>query len=103
MQEVLAVEPSFRNGLPSTYADRVFANEINIAVRTAEKNYNEYMFREALRTGFYDLQAARDEYRLSCGSGGMNRNMLWELLKKDGYVIKAGWPEADLPDLTLKK
>ncbi|KAK6797086.1 hypothetical protein RDI58_004787 [Solanum bulbocastanum] len=21
----------------------------------------------------------------------------------DGYVIKAGWPEADLPDLTLKK
>ncbi|KAM3284485.1 leucine-tRNA ligase, cytoplasmic [Capsicum chacoense] len=126
MQEVLSAEPSLRTGPPSTYADRVFANEINIAVRTAEKNYSEYMFREALKTGFYDLQAARDEYRLSCGSGGMNWNLLcrfmdvqtrliapicphyaeyaWRvLLKKDGYVIKAGWPEADLPDFTLKK
>ncbi|KAG9145217.1 hypothetical protein Leryth_008992 [Lithospermum erythrorhizon] len=26
-----------------------------------------------------------------------------ELLKKGGYVVKAGWPEADSPDLTLKK
>ncbi|MCD7448331.1 hypothetical protein HAX54_040775 [Datura stramonium] len=76
MQEVLAVEPSFRNGLPSICRQCV-ANEINIAVRTAEKNYNEYMFREALRTGFMIFRAARDEYRLSCGSGGMNRNMLW--------------------------
>lgn len=126
MQEVLDAEPSLRTGPPSTYADRVFSNEINIAVRTTEKNYSEYMFREALKTGFYDLQAARDEYRLSCGSGGMNRNLLWrfmdvqtrlvapicphyaeyawrKLLKKDGYAIKAGWPEADLPDLSLKK
>ncbi|CAN4090536.1 unnamed protein product [Withania somnifera] len=126
MQEVLDAEPSLRTGPPSTYADRAFANEINIAARTTEKNYSEYMFREALKTGFYDLQAARDEYRLSCGSGGMNRNFLWrfmdvqtrliapicphyaeyawrKLLKKDGYAIKAGWPEADLPDLSLKK
>lgn len=126
MQEVLAAESSLRNDPPSTYADKVFANEINIAVKMSDKNYNEYMFREALKTGFYDLQAARDEYRLSCGSGGMNRDLLWrfmdvqtrliapicphyaeyvwkELLKKDGFVIKAGWPEADLPDLTLKR
>ncbi|KAL0283596.1 UNVERIFIED_CONTAM: Leucine--tRNA ligase, cytoplasmic [Sesamum radiatum] len=26
-----------------------------------------------------------------------------ELLKKDGYIVKAGWPQADSPDLTLKK
>ncbi|KAF5936824.1 hypothetical protein HYC85_024330 [Camellia sinensis] len=127
MQEVLAAETSLRSGPPTTtYADRVFANEINIAVKITEKNYSEYLFREALKTGFYDLQAARDEYRFSCGTGGMNRDLLWrfmdvqtrlitpicphyaeyvwkELLKKDGLVIKAGWPEADLPDLTLKK
>ncbi|KAL7227967.1 hypothetical protein ACSBR1_022776 [Camellia fascicularis] len=127
MQEVLAAETSLRSGPPTTtYADRVFANEINIAVKITEKNYSEYLFREALKTGFYDLQAARDEYRFSCGTGGMNRDLLWrfmdvqtrlitpicphyaeyvwkELLKKDGLVIIAGWPEADLPDLTLKK
>ena len=126
MQEVLAAEDSLRSGPPSTYADKVFDNEINIAVKMTEKNYGDYMFREALKTGFYDLQAARDEYRLSCGVEGMNRSLLWrfmdvqtrliapicphysehvwrEILKKEGFVIKAGLPEADFPDLVLKK
>ncbi|KAM0952721.1 putative leucine--tRNA ligase [Dioscorea sansibarensis] len=125
MEEVLAVESSLRMGPPSTYADRVFANEINIAVRSTEQNYKDFMFREALKTGFYDLQAARDEYRFSCGLGGMNRDLLWRfmdvqtrlitpicphyaehvwkhLLKKDGFIINAGWPTAETPDLTLK-
>ena len=125
MQEVIEGESSFRKGPSSTYADRVFANEINIAVKMTEKNYSEFMFREALKTGFYDLQAARDEYRFSCGMGGMNRDLLWrfmdvqtrlmtpicphfaeyvwkELLRNEGFVVKAGWPEADTLDLTLK-
>ncbi|KAL5566368.1 hypothetical protein UlMin_029532 [Ulmus minor] len=125
MEEVLAAESSLRSGPPSTYADRVFANEMNIAVTTTEQHYHNYMFREALKTGFYDLQAARDEYRFSCGAGGMNRDLVWrfmdvqtrlitpicphyaeyvwrELLKKEGFVINAGWPVADVPDLKLK-
>ncbi|KAI8022552.1 Leucine--tRNA ligase, cytoplasmic [Camellia lanceoleosa] len=126
MQEILSAESSLRSGPPTTFADRVFANEINIAVKMTEKNYNEYLFREALKTGFYDLQTARDEYRFSCGSGGMNRDLVFrfmdvqtrlitpicphyaeyvwnDLLKKNSLVIKAGFPEADLPDLTLQK
>ncbi|XP_054824535.1 leucine--tRNA ligase, cytoplasmic isoform X2 [Prosopis cineraria] len=124
-EDVLASESSMRTGPPSTYADRVFANEINIAVKITEQHYRNYMFREALKTGFYDLQAARDEYRFSCGVGGYNRELVWrfmdvqtrliepicphyaeyvwrELLKKDGFVVNAGWPSGDAPDLTLK-
>ncbi|KAI4315242.1 hypothetical protein L6164_028072 [Bauhinia variegata] len=124
-EDVLAAESSMRTGPPSTYADRVFANEINIAIQTTEQHYKNYMFREALKSGFYDLQAARDEYRFSCGVGGYNRELVWrfmdvqtrliapicphyaeyiwrELLKKDGFMVKAGWPIADVPDLTLK-
>lgn len=75
--------------------------------------------------GFYELQAARDEYRNACDVGGMNRDLLWrymdvqtrlitpicphyaeyvwrEILKKDGFAVRAGWPSADPPDLTLK-
>lgn len=125
IKEVLEAGSSLRRGPPSTYADRVFANEINIAVKLTEQNYRDYMFREALKTGFYDLQAARDEYRFSCGSGGMNRDLVWrffdvqtrlispicphyaeyiwrQVLKKEGFVVNAGWPLADTPDLTLK-
>ncbi|KAI4380440.1 hypothetical protein MLD38_006631 [Melastoma candidum] len=125
MEEVLAAESSLRTGPPSTYADKVFLNEMNIAVQLTGHNYANYMFRDALKTGFYDLQAARDEYRLSCGAGAMNRVLLWrfmdvqtrliapicphyaehvwrELLKKDGFAVKAGWPVADPLDLQLK-
>ncbi|KAJ3708261.1 hypothetical protein LUZ61_011966 [Rhynchospora tenuis] len=126
MKEVLAAKSPLRGGEPSTYADRVFANEINFAIRETEKNYESFMFREALKTGFYDLQAARDEYRFSCGAGEMNQELVmkfmdvqtrlmvpicphyaehvWkEILKKSGFVVKAGWPVADEPDPTLRK
>ncbi|PSS36360.1 Leucine--tRNA ligase [Actinidia chinensis var. chinensis] len=52
-----------------------------------EKNYSEYLFREALKTGFYDLQAASDEYRFSCSSGGMNCDLLW---RRMGLSSKRG-------------
>ncbi|XP_050223511.1 leucine--tRNA ligase, cytoplasmic [Mercurialis annua] len=125
MEEDLAAESCLRMGPPSTYADRVFENELNLAVKMTEKNYQDYMFREALKTGFHDLQAARYEYRFSCGLGGMNRDLVWrymdvqtrliapicphyaeyvwrEILRKDGFVVNAGWPVAGEPDLTLK-
>ncbi|KAI3848056.1 hypothetical protein MKX03_026841 [Papaver bracteatum] len=126
MEEILESESSLRSG-PFTYADKVFLNEINIAVTETEKNFNEYMFKGALKTGFYDLQASRDEYRFSCGTGRMNRDLLWRFMdvqtrlvtpicphyaeyvwrkllkKKDTFAIKAGWPEADRPDLTLRR
>lgn len=76
MEEVLAAEPNLRTGLPATYADHVFENEMNIAIKETEKSYNRFMFRDALKSGFYDLQLARDEYRLSCGAAGMNRDLL---------------------------
>ncbi|EOA39526.1 hypothetical protein CARUB_v10008146mg [Capsella rubella] len=126
MEKVLAVESSLRTGPPSTYADRVFENDMNIAIRLTEKAYKGCLFREALKIGFYDLQAARDEYRLSCGSDeNMNHDLIlnfmdvqtrliepicpqfsdyvWrKLLKKEGCVVTAGWPTSNEPDLVLK-
>ncbi|KAF3574778.1 hypothetical protein F2Q69_00060569 [Brassica cretica] len=123
MEEVLAAESSLRTGPPSTYADKVFENDMNIAIKLTEKAYKDCLFREALKNGFYDLQAARDEYRLSCG---MNHDLIltfmdvqtrliepicphfaeyvWrKLLKKQGCVVKAGWPTtSNEPDLVLK-
>ncbi|XP_078443905.1 ATP binding/leucine-tRNA ligases/aminoacyl-tRNA ligase [Wolffia australiana] len=128
MEEVIAADKvnALRSGAASTYADRVFANEINLAVTTAGQSYGEFLFRDALKTGFYDLQAARDEYRLSCGSAGMNRDLVFrfmdvqtrliapicphyaehvwkELLGRPGFIVNAGWPTAAPPDPTLKK
>ncbi|XP_010501926.1 PREDICTED: leucine--tRNA ligase, cytoplasmic-like [Camelina sativa] len=125
-EDILAAESSLRTGPPSTYADKVFENDINIAIRLTEKAYKDCLFREALKNGFYDLQAARDEYRISCGSdGNMNHDLIlnfmdvqtrliepicpqfaeyvWrKLLKKEGCVVTAGWPTSNEPDLVLK-
>jgi leucyl-tRNA synthetase len=54
MEEVTAAESKLRAGPPTTYADRVFENEMNIAIIETEKSYNAFMFRAALTSGFYE-------------------------------------------------
>ena len=78
IEEVTAAESELRTGPPTTYADHVFANEMGIAIKETEKSYNAFMFRDALKSGFYD-QLARD-YRLSCGAAGMNLDLLWQFM-----------------------
>ena len=39
-----------------TYQDRVFSNEINDLIVKTDANYENTMFRDAVKTGFYDLQ-----------------------------------------------
>ena len=53
-----------------TFADRVFDNEINAAVASAGASYEKLLFREALKAAVYDLHAARDAWRVACGSAG---------------------------------
>ncbi|CAI7887244.1 unnamed protein product [Closterium sp. NIES-53] len=128
MEEVLAsaaTEGGLRTGDERSFADRVFENEINLAVALSKAAYDNMLFREALKTGFFDLQLARDEYRLSCGAAGMHKDLLlrfckvqtlllmpicphygehvWRnILKLPGAGITAGWPEAAPADMTLK-
>lgn len=125
MEETLEAIESLRSGPEKIFADRVFENEINIAITVTDKAYNDMLFREALKTGFFDLQLAKDEYRLSCGVSGMHRDLalrfmevqtilltpicphygeqVWSsILKKDGFAITAGWPTPGAPDYTLK-
>ncbi|GBG67828.1 hypothetical protein CBR_g949 [Chara braunii] len=125
IQEVLDAE-NLRTGKIESFADKVFENEINIAVELTAENYNNLMFREVLKSGFFDFQSARDEYRSTCGAAGMHKDLIrrfievqtlllapicphyaehvWsKLLKKDGCAIVAGWPAASRPDYTLQK
>lgn len=62
-----------------TYQDRVFDNEISHLVTITDEHYESMIYREALKAGFYDLQAARDRYRdITAAGDGMN----WILVKK---------------------
>lgn len=51
-EEVLAEAGGLRDEAPTSFVDRAFDNEINIAVAATRANYDRLMFREALKTGW---------------------------------------------------
>lgn len=46
-----------------TYADKVFESEINKTIIETKKSYDAMIFKDVLKTGFYEFQTARDKYR----------------------------------------
>uniref|UniRef100_A0A7S0UUZ6 leucine--tRNA ligase n=1 Tax=Polytomella parva TaxID=51329 RepID=A0A7S0UUZ6_9CHLO len=68
---------SLRSGDELTLmADKVFDNEINIAIAQAKAAYDRMLFREALKVAGYNLYNARDVYRQSCGVDGMHGGLI---------------------------
>lgn len=122
-RDVLQSPHGQRLGPASTFNDRVFISEMNAGVHKTEKLYEKMMFKEALKTGFFEFQACRDRYR-ELALDGMNRDLLlrfielqtlllapicphvcehvWGLLGKPGSVVReARWPVVDAPDEVL--
>lgn len=65
-----------------TYHDRVFDSEMNHIINQTEEAYENLMFREAMKHGFYDLQAARDRYRdITTAGDGMNWTLVHRFIK----------------------
>lgn len=62
-------------------ACRVFDNDINVAVHASYAAYNSMLFKDALKSGCYDLQNARDAYRIACGPQGMHRDLIHKYIK----------------------
>jgi len=122
----LACSP-VRTGPPTTFDDKVFESLINKYIQETDKHYERTNFREALKTGFFDLQTARDNYRVAVGTqANMNRELvlrfvevqalliapicphfaqyLWKLIGKHGVIQKAKWPTPGVVDeLVLKQ
>lgn len=53
----------FRTGPFNSFSDLVFQNEINLKIKESDEFYSKMLFKEALRTGVFEFQAARDTYR----------------------------------------
>jgi hypothetical protein len=51
-EETLAAAGTLRDEPPSSFIDRVFDNELNIAVHRTKAAYDKMLFREALKTGW---------------------------------------------------
>ncbi|XP_049729943.1 leucine--tRNA ligase, cytoplasmic [Elephas maximus indicus] len=122
VKEMVANWNSLRSGPASTFNDRVFASEMNAGIIKTDQNYEKMMFKEALKTGFFEFQAAKDKYR-ELAIEGMHRELvfrfievqtlllapfcphlcehIWTLLGKPGSIMKASWPVAGPVDEAL--
>lgn len=89
--ESLKALPSMRQDDGTKYfPDRVFAAEINRAIKATETAYDLTNYREALKCGFFELQNARDRYRDATvvhGSIGMNAGLVKRFIEVQVLLI----------------
>ncbi|KHN71866.1 Leucine--tRNA ligase [Toxocara canis] len=50
----LREQNALRSGATHSFADRVFANQMNVAIDATAHNYELTLFKEALKTGFFE-------------------------------------------------
>ncbi len=50
------------------FADRVFLGNMHVILTKTDEAYDRMLFKRAVKLGFFDLQNARDKYRLAVGS-----------------------------------
>ncbi|KAL7300784.1 hypothetical protein TKK_0006759 [Trichogramma kaykai] len=124
VKEIVTASPeSFRQEKSSTFNDRVFESEINLKIQETKENYDKMLFKEALKTGFYELQSSKDKYVQLSSLEGMNHELLkkfievqiillapicphvaehiWNLIGKKGSILNARYPTAGPIDKIL--
>ena len=58
-KEMLEIQTSLRTGPADSFTDRIFINEMNYGIVETDKAYDKMMFKEALKTGFFEFQVSR--------------------------------------------
>lgn len=121
VKEMIANRDSLRTGPADTFNDRVFSSEMNAAITRTEQHYERMMYKEALKSGFFEFQASKDKYR-ELAMEGMHCDLVflfierqtlllapicphlceytWGLLGKES-LMKASWPPAGPVDELL--
>ncbi|KAG8195905.1 hypothetical protein JTE90_001140 [Oedothorax gibbosus] len=125
VKEMVATKDQLRCTDEETFNDKIFSNEMNHCILESEKNYENMLYKEALRTSFFELQAARDKYRELTVKENMSQKLvfkfievqalllspicphicehIWKLLENKGSIMKARWPVAEKVDSILLK
>ncbi|KAL0884166.1 hypothetical protein ABMA27_016174 [Loxostege sticticalis] len=124
VKEMVAAKPTLRTG-DYNFHDKVFISEMNTKIGQTDDNYSKMLFKEALKSGFFELQAARDKYRELCADAGLHAGLVtqyietqakimapicphvaehvWELLGNKTSILHERWPVAgDIDEVAVK-
>ncbi|KAI9493444.1 leucyl-tRNA synthetase [Zychaea mexicana] len=118
-EEQITKLDNLRTGEYNFY-DQVFINEMNKLISLTDEAYAATYYRDALKYGVFELQAARDHYQQACLELGMHKDLVlkyievqtltltpvcphWSehvwgnVLKKEGTVTLAAFPKPSAP------
>jgi len=107
-----------------TFSDEAFDNRMNFLIQKTLNAYKQMKFREALASGFFDYQIAKDDYILDSKKHGMLKRLVvkfietqaiimspiiphfsehvWKLLGHgDSSICNARWPVVNDPDMSI--
>ena len=124
IQEQVNGQDKLRSG-ELNIVDQAFDNEINKLAADAETAFKRMAFREALKASWFEMLNLKEQYRMLTEGVGMHRDLinkyvetivvcmspitphfcdhLWSaVLKKDGLVMDAHWPQYPV-DLSLSR
>ncbi|KAJ8348013.1 hypothetical protein SKAU_G00266020 [Synaphobranchus kaupii] len=103
VKEMIANQNNLRTGPADTFNDRVFASEMNVGIIKTEQHYEKMMYKEALKSGFFEFQAAKDNTQtlLLAPICPHLCEHTWTLVGKSGSLMKAAWPAAGPVDEVL--
>lgn len=124
-EETLQSMHDFRSGEATLYVDKSFNNAMDKLIVDTKQSYDKMMFKEALRTGFFEYQELRTKYKEICGSRGVHGpstrrfietqaiilspicphicQKIWKLLGNEGFVAISSWPNICNYDEDLHK
>lgn len=55
-KDMLGMKDTLRTGPVTSFHDRVFDSQMNALIRDTDKNYSQMLFKEALKSGFFEFQ-----------------------------------------------
>lgn len=64
----------------------MFQSEINLKIKETDEFYGKMLFKEALRTGFFELQSVRDKYRELC-LDGMHADLIVRFVEVQAILL----------------
>ncbi|GAA5885136.1 hypothetical protein JCM16303_005871 [Sporobolomyces ruberrimus] len=77
-----------RRGEANLLWDKIFENEINEAIEQSYQAYDKAMYKDALKTGFYQLLSARDLYQVATSAeGGMHVDLALRFIRVQALLI----------------
>ncbi|GAA5999875.1 hypothetical protein JCM5350_001327 [Sporobolomyces pararoseus] len=87
-EEIEKNQGQLRRGEANLLWDKIFENEINEAIEKSYQAYDKAMYKDALKTGFYELLNARDLYQVATSAeGGMHIDLALQFIRVQALLI----------------